>query len=333
MTVLEITDLTVRLAARHAVRPLLSEVSLRVEAGETVGLVGESGSGKSVTCRAALGEFPGGARVGGSVRVLGQEVLTMTARAVRELRSRQAGIVPQDPRASVNPLYRVGSFVTEAMRANLGHDRATARTRAIALLGDVGIEAPERAMRRWPHEFSGGMLQRVVIAAALAGQPALLLADEPTTSLDVTIQAEVLSVLLQATAHRGTGLLLVTHDLELAAAVCDRIYVMYAGRIVERRDAAELFAAPRHPYTAGLLGATPSLDGGSDRLTAIPGLPLGLDEPVRGCAFAARCTHAQGPCVERVPPLVGDARGADACIRSDELGDALDRGARTRGRS
>lgn len=322
MSVLEVDGLTVALPAARAARPILSEVSLRVEPGQVVGLVGESGSGKSVTCRAALGSLPRGAQARGSVRVDGADVLAMSPRDLRRLRSRDVGLVPQDPRAAVDPLRRVGDHLVEAVRAG-GAPAAGARARAVELLGDVGIPDPERAARRWPHEFSGGMLQRVVIAAALAGSPRLVLADEPTTALDVTIQAEVLSVLLESTARRGAGLLLVTHDLELAAAVCDHVDVMYAGRVVESQPARSLFTAPRHPYTAALLRATPSLTGPVDRLAAVPGRPPGLDEELAGCPFAPRCPHVRPACTAAVPPLVTVDAAATACVRADELGDDL----------
>ena len=318
MNVLEIEGLTVRLPADRAARPILSDVSLHVAPGEVVGLVGESGSGKSVTCRSALGSLPGRATVEGTVRAVGDDVFALPPRGLRRLRSEKVGLVPQDPRAAVNPFYRVGNYLVEAVRA-AGVPKAEAGARVAALLGDVGIPEPERALRRWPHEFSGGMLQRVVIAAALAGEPQLLLADEPTTALDVTIQAEVLSILLETTSRRGAGLLLVTHDLELAAAVCDRAYVMYAGRIVETRSAQALFAEPRHPYTAGLVGATPSLDGPVGPLDAVPGRPLGLDETLPGCPFAPRCAHVRPACVETVPDLLPRAGADVACLRADEL--------------
>ncbi|SEL66195.1 oligopeptide/dipeptide ABC transporter, ATP-binding protein, C-terminal domain-containing protein [Blastococcus sp. DSM 46786] len=324
MNVLEIDGLTVRLEGSVGARPVLSDVSLHVAGGEVVGLVGESGSGKSVTCRTALGAVPRGASVDGAVRTVGEDVFGLPARELRRLRSEKVGFVPQDPRAAVNPLYRVGDYVIEALRA-AGVPKAEAPDRATALLESVGIPEPRRALRRWPHEFSGGMLQRVVIAAALAGSPRLLVADEPTTALDVTIQAEVLSLLLDITAERGAGLLLVTHDLELAAAVCDRAYVMYAGRIVESEPAASLFASPKHPYTAGLLRATPSLTGPVERLTAVPGRPLGLDEVLPGCSFAPRCAHARPVCDDGPPPLLEDGAGAVACVRAGELAPELRR--------
>ncbi|MFF4173073.1 ABC transporter ATP-binding protein [Streptomyces sp. NPDC001744] len=315
--VLEIDGLGVRLPDDRAGRPILDGVGLRVRAGESVGLVGESGSGKSVTCRSVLGLLPAGARTSGEVRVAGRDVLTMSRSELAELRARQVAMVYQDPRASVNPLRRVGDFLTEGLRA-AGTPAATADARALELLDAVGIRDPRGALRRRPHEFSGGMLQRVVIAAALAAEPALIVADEPTTALDVTTQAEIVELLARLRAERGTGLLFVTHDLELAATVCDRVYVMYAGRVVETRGTDELFDRPRHPYTAGLLACTPSIEAGAPAPRPIPGRPVSLSEAPPGCAFAARCAHALPRCSEEKPALTRHGDGLAACHRADE---------------
>ncbi|GAA4844284.1 ABC transporter ATP-binding protein [Kitasatospora terrestris] len=315
--VLEVDGLTVQLPEGQAARPILDGVTLHVRPGETVGLVGESGSGKSVACRSVLGLLPEGARADGRIRVGGREVLDLGPAGLRDLRARRVAMVFQDPRASINPLRRVGDFLTEGLRA-AGTPAAEAAARAEELLDAVGVRDPHGALRRYPHQFSGGMLQRVVIAAALAGQPELLLADEPTTALDVTTQAEVIAVLTRLQADRGTGMLFVTHDLELASAVCDRIYVMYAGRIVEERAVTELFARPRHPYTAGLLACTPRLEPGAAPPRPIPGRPVSLAEAPAGCAFAARCAHAEDRCRTEPPALTPHGPGLAACHRADE---------------
>ncbi|MER6100546.1 ABC transporter ATP-binding protein [Streptomyces sp. NPDC001728] len=315
--VLEIEDLGIRLDGDRAARPILDGVSLTVRPGETVGLVGESGSGKSVACRSVLGLLPSGAHTSGRVKVAGRDVLAMSRTELAATRARKVAMVFQDPRASVNPLRRVGDFLTEGLRA-AGTPASEATARAEELLHAVGIRDPRGALRRRPHEFSGGMLQRVVIAAALAAEPDLLVADEPTTALDVTTQAEIIAILTRMRAERGTGLLFVTHDLELASAICDRVYVMYAGRIVETRGTDELFDRPRHPYTAGLLGCTPRIEAGAPAPRPIPGRPVSLAEQPPGCAFAARCAHALPRCTEEAPVLARHGEGFAACHRADE---------------
>ncbi|MEU0567410.1 ABC transporter ATP-binding protein [Nonomuraea sp. NPDC005983] len=313
---LDIEELSVRLPPGQAARPILDAVSLRVSQGEAVGLVGESGSGKSVTCRAVLGLLPERTSVGGRIVVGGQDVLAKPAAWLREFRRRRVAMIFQDPRASVNPVRRVGDFVTEGLRAG-GTPYKQALARAEELLEAVGIDDPRSALRRHPHEFSGGMLQRVMIAGALAAEPDLLLADEPTTALDVTTQAEVIAILSHLRTARGMGMLFVTHDLELAAAICDRIYVMYAGRIVEAQATGGLFTRPRHPYTAGLLAATPRLE--SDQPPhGVAGRPLSLAEAPDGCAFAARCHLAEDRCREHRPALEVLGHAHVACLRAEE---------------
>ncbi|MFB6988039.1 MULTISPECIES: ABC transporter ATP-binding protein [unclassified Streptomyces] len=314
---LEIDGLDVRLPGEQAARPILDGVTLRVDAGETVGLVGESGSGKSVACRSVLGLLPPRALTSGEVRVAGRDVLSMNRAELAGLRAGQVAMIFQDPRASVNPLRRVGDFLTEGLRG-AGTPAAVAEKRAEELLDAVGIRDPRGALRRYPHQFSGGMLQRVVIAAALAGEPALLVADEPTTALDVTTQAEIIAILTRLQAARGTGMLFVTHDLELASAICDRVYVMYAGRIVETSGTDALFDRPRHPYTAGLLACTPRIEAGAAAPRPIPGRPVSLAETPPGCAFAARCARAQPRCSEETPELAHHGDGLAACHRADE---------------
>ncbi|MCF2528899.1 ABC transporter ATP-binding protein [Yinghuangia soli] len=314
---LDIQGLTLRLPASAAARPILDGIGLHVGRGETVGLVGESGSGKSVACRSVLGLLPRTAETEGAVRVNGTDVLGLDKQGLRDMRRNKVAMVFQDPRASVNPMRRVGAFLTEGLRVR-GLSKADALARAEQLLEEVGIRDPKGALRKFPHQFSGGMLQRVVIAAALTGDPELLLADEPTTALDVTTQAEVVGILQRLQARHGTGMLFVTHDLELAAAICDRIYVMYAGRIVESQPAADLFARPRHPYTAGLLASTPRLDPDAEPPKPIPGRPVSLAEAPTGCAFADRCAFAEDRCRAEAPPLVTQGAVSVACLRADE---------------
>ncbi len=313
-----IDDLRVRLPVDGAPRPVLSGVSMTIAAGEAVGLVGESGSGKSMTARALARLLPAGAQVDGSVRFDGRDVHRLGRAQLRAVRG-EMGIVFQDPRAHVNPVRRIGDFMTEALRVNQGVREAEAARRAVELLGEVGVPDGARRLRQYPHELSGGLLQRVMIAAALLTGPRLLLADEPTTALDVTTQAEVMAILDTLRRERGLALLFITHDLELAAAVCDRTAVMYAGQIVETRRSAQLHDDPLHPYTAALTAARPRIDGDTPRLSAIPGRPMSAFEAPPGCAFAARCAYAEPACRAERPALVARDEGAVRCRRADDV--------------
>ncbi|MGW6058214.1 ABC transporter ATP-binding protein [Streptomyces sp. NPDC055189] len=305
---LEIEDLTLRVPG--AARPLLDSVSLTVRPGEVVGLVGESGSGKSTTAKAALGLLPAEAACSGSVRVNGTEILTLTGEALRTHRARTVAMVHQDPRAALNPVRRIGDFLTE---------RGATRERAVELLDAVGLSDPEHRVRQRPHELSGGMLQRVIIAGALAAEPSLLLADEATSALDVTTQAEILALLRQLRSTRDLGLLFITHDLHLAAAYCDRVYVMYAGRVVEERTAKALFDTPAHPYTRGLLSCSPTLGDTTLPLHPIPGRPPSLSDTFTGCPFVSRCGDAETGCETWVPEqLKLPDGGTAACAVTDK---------------
>ncbi|MEU5384965.1 dipeptide ABC transporter ATP-binding protein, partial [Kitasatospora cineracea] len=306
---LAVRDLTVDFGGHPAVRG----VDLELHRGETLGLVGESGSGKSVTALAVLGLLPATARTGGSVRLDGRELLGLPARQLAAVRGRRIAMVFQDPLSAFTPVYRIGDQLAEAVRVHQDLGRAAARKRAADLLDLVGIPDPARALDAFPHEFSGGMRQRAMIAMAVANDPDVLLADEPTTALDVTIQAQVLEVLRTAQRETGAALVLVSHDLGVIAGSADRVAVMYAGRIVETAPVDDLFAAPRHPYTLGLIGAVPRLDGPGRALVPIPGAPPATGEPpTPGCAFAARCPLVEDRCHQDEPPLTALAEPAPA---------------------
>jgi oligopeptide/dipeptide ABC transporter ATP-binding protein len=318
MPLLEVEHLTVRLPVEGEQRAVLRDVSLEIDEGEALGLVGESGSGKSMTARSIARLLPTCADVAGDVRYRDRSVLGLRGGELRKYRE-DVAVVFQDPRVHVNPVRRIGDFMTEALRVNRGMKADAARRQAVALLDEVQIDDGERRMRQYPHELSGGMLQRVMIAAALLTDPSLLLADEPTTALDVTIQAEVMAILDALRRDRGLAMLFITHDLDLAAAVCDRTDVMYAGEVVETRTSGLLHSDPLHPYTAALAEARPSISATSDRLAAIPGRPLSAFEAPSGCAFATRCPYVEERCRETHPPLEQLDAGRVRCVRAAEL--------------
>jgi oligopeptide/dipeptide ABC transporter ATP-binding protein len=316
---LELDGVTVLLPVEGAQRAVLRDVSLQIRAGEAVGLVGESGSGKSMTARAIDRLLPRGAQIQGRIRFAGRDVSTLAGAQLRSFRE-QVAMIFQDPRAHVNPVRRIGDFMTEVLRTNMRVPAEAARLRAIDMLAQVGIEDGERRLRQYPHELSGGMLQRVMIAAALLTEPALLLADEPTTALDVTTQAEVMAILDELRREYGLAMLFITHDLELAAAICDRTVVMYAGQIVEIRKSELLHSDPLHPYTAALAAARPDIAQKSRRLQAIPGRPLSAFEaPAAECAFAPRCGFAEPACLAALPELTEHDGGLSRCVRVAEL--------------
>ena len=299
--------------------PALHGINLDVAPGETLGLVGESGCGKSVTWLAALGLLPGTAAVSGSVRLGGQELLGADSAMLDRVRGGRIATIFQDPASALNPVHSIGRQVGEALRLHRGLYGAANRAEAVRLLDQVGIPDARRRLDSYPHEMSGGQNQRVMIASALAGQPELLVADEPTTALDVTIQAGILDLLRRLQAETGMAMVLISHDLGVVAETCARVCVMYAGRIVEEAPAAALFEGPAHPYAAGLLAALPSMVGPRVRLQAIPG---GVPEPWNlppSCAFAPRCPRAVAECDAAVPALreVGEQRRA-ACIRVED---------------
>ncbi len=297
--------------------PALRGIDLAVAPGEALGLVGESGCGKSVTWLAALGLLPGRARIAGSVRLGGEELLGAPPALLDRVRGGRVAMIFQDPASSLNPVHRIGRQVAEALGLHRGLRGASARAEARRLLDQVGIPDAGRRLDAYPHELSGGQSQRVMIAMALAGRPELLVADEPTTALDVTIQAQILDLLGALRRETGMALVLISHDLGVVSETCERVAVMYAGRIVEEAPVDRLFARPTHPYTQGLLGALPPLDGPRRPLAAIPG---GVPEPNAmppGCAFAPRCPHAAAACAAGVPaPVPVEPGHAAACLRA-----------------
>jgi oligopeptide/dipeptide ABC transporter ATP-binding protein len=268
-----------------------------------------------MTVRTIAALLPPGATTSGTVSFEGEQVAGMTSDRLRRYRSSQVAMIFQDPRAAINPVRKVGNFLIENAVTNLGWSRTRARDQAITVLREVGITDPERRLDAYPSELSGGLLQRVMIASTLLYEPELLLADEPTTALDVTTQSAVMALIDRLRRERGMAMVFVTHDLELAAAVCDTILVMYAGRIVEKIPASELHERSRHPYTRALLDARPRLEGRESRLRAIPGQPLSGLEDVTGCAFAARCPFALDMCRTDDPPVVVVDDGEVRCHR------------------
>ena len=317
--ILEVRDLEVFFATSHGSVEAVRGVDLTLAAGDVLGIVGESGSGKSVTMRAVLGLLPPTARIRGSVRFHGQELLGRSRRLLRALRGKRIGMIFQDPMTALNPVITIGEQIVEAIRI---HDRAISHSKALAraveLLELVAIPFPERRVRQYPHEFSGGMRQRAVIAMAMANGPELLIADEPTTALDVTVQAQILDVLARLRVERGVSLALITHDLGVVAGMADHIAVMYAGRVVERGPVNEVFYRPRHPYTRGLLAATPRIEGEVVRLRAIEGSPPSLARRPSGCAFHPRCPLADGRRCVTEEPVLREVDGAFAACHYAE---------------
>jgi oligopeptide/dipeptide ABC transporter ATP-binding protein len=295
---LEVERLSVTFATRAGPARAVEDVSFAIAPGETVALVGESGCGKSVTALSLLRLLPESATLGPASRIRfdGHDVLTLDREALRRLRGGAVGMVFQEPGASLNPVLTIGAHLVETIRAHDTVDRAAARARARELLATVGLRDPERVLARYSHELSGGMQQRAYLAMALAAQPRLLIADEPTTALDVTTQAQILALLADLTGRLGMAMLLITHNLGIAAAVADRVLVMYAGRIVEVAPRAALFAHAAHPYTQGLLAAAPRLDGPTRPTPAIPGAVPSATAWPEGCRFRPRCRHAWDRC-------------------------------------
>ncbi|MEU8890803.1 ABC transporter ATP-binding protein [Streptomyces sp. NPDC048442] len=313
-------DLTVTFPTRHGPVRAVDQLSFDVHRGRTLGIVGESGSGKSVTSMAVLGLHTS-AEVTGSLTLEGQELVGRTERELNRLRGRRMAMIFQDPLSSLHPYYTVGEQIAEHHRVHFNSRRGAARRMAVEMLGEVGIPEPGRRAGEYPHQFSGGMRQRVMIAMALACEPELLIADEPTTALDVTVQAQILELIARLQEQRGLAVVMITHDLGVVARVAHEVLVMYGGRAVERAPVDTLFAAPAHPYTRGLLDSLPRLDDPDDvPLRAIPGSPPSLLTPAPGCAFAPRCARAASAtgserlrCGTERPLLTGPAGHPAAC--------------------
>lgn len=316
MALLEVQDLKTQFRSRAGVVKAVDGISFQVHAGETLALVGESGCGKSVTALSIMGLIPpaAGSVVGGKVLFKGDDMLTMTERERRRIRGRGIALIPQDPMTSLNPVLTVGDQILEPLALHLKMRGARARKRAIELLEMVGIPAAESRLSSYPHQMSGGMRQRVMIAMALSCNPSLILADEITTALDVTIQAQILELLKSLTQDLGTALVFITHDLGVVAGIADRVNVMYGGQIVEQASTTDLFDRPNMPYTWGLLTSVPRLDfARRTKLRPIDGQPPDLSDPPPGCRFAARCEYKREICTQELPPRssgVGDGASA-----------------------
>lgn len=311
---LEVSHLRVEFPTRRGTLRALDDISFDIAPGEILGVVGESGAGKSLTGSAIIGLLePPGRIAAGEIRLAGQRIDTLTQDQMRKIRGRQIGAIFQDPLTSLNPLVTVGRQLTETIQVHLGLDAQAAKQRAIRLLQETGIPAAEQRIEQYPHQFSGGMRQRVVIALALAAEPKLIVADEPTTALDVSIQAQIISLLKRLTKEHGAAVMLVTHDMGVIAESCDRVAVMYAGRIAEVGPVADVIHKPAHPYTAGLMGSIPSMDADRERLMQIDGAMPRLTAIPNGCAFHPRCPRAIDRCLSDRPELMPAGATRAAC--------------------
>ena len=315
--VLEIRDLTVTFTTPLGPLAAVRGIDLDVRAGEMLAVVGESGSGKSVSFLAAMGLLPKTASITGSVLLDGRQLVGASSKELRAVRGQLMSMIFQDPLSALNPVHRVGDQIAEMLQAHQKLSDKAAKARSVDLLEIVGIPQPGDRALQYPHEFSGGMRQRVVIAIAIANSPKVLIADEPTTALDVTVQAQILEVIQKVQKQFGTAVVLITHDLGVVARVCERVNVMYAGRVVERAEIGDIFDAPSHPYTRGLLASLPQ--AGVERLSPIAGFPPNMLRPPAGCAFRTRCPHAVAECGEALPTLRQIGTSHSACIRAEEV--------------
>jgi peptide/nickel transport system ATP-binding protein len=311
---LEVRNLRVEFAGRRGTLVAIDDISFDIAPGEILGVVGESGAGKSLTGAAIIGLLdPPGRVAGGEIRFDGRRIDNLPYDEMRKMRGRSIGAIFQDPLTSLDPLYTVGQQLIETIRTHLKLNGAEARRRAVRLLQETGIPAAEERLDQYPHQFSGGMRQRVVIALALAGEPRLIVADEPTTALDVSIQAQIIALLKRLCKEHGAAVMLVTHDMGVIAESCDRVAVMYAGRIVEVGPVAAVIHAPAHPYTVGLMGSIPAMDEDRERLLQIDGAMPRLNAIPPGCAFNPRCPRAFAPCTAERPDLMPAGPTRAAC--------------------
>jgi peptide/nickel transport system ATP-binding protein len=314
MALLEVEHLRIEIPTRRGVLTAIDDVSFAIGEGEVLGVVGESGAGKSITGSAIIGLLEPPSRIaGGEIRFAGRRIDDLTDAAMRHLRGKEIGAIFQDPLTSLNPLYTVGRQLVETIRVHLGLDRDAARRRALELLQEVGIPAPEERVDHYPFQFSGGMRQRVVIALALAAKPRLVIADEPTTALDVSIQAQIIALLQRLTREHGTAVMLITHDMGVIAETAHSVAVMYAGRVVEVGAVRDVVQRPQHPYTVGLMGAIPVLGATRERLLQIDGAMPRLTAIPPGCAFHPRCPQVFARCRSERPELLPAGKSAAAC--------------------
>ncbi|MFZ2737617.1 MAG: ABC transporter ATP-binding protein [Burkholderiaceae bacterium] len=321
MSLLQIKNLVVEFPTRHGTLRALDNVSFDIAPGEILGVVGESGAGKSLTGAAIIGLLePPGRVAGGQILLEGQRIDNLPHEQMRRIRGRRIGAIFQDPLTSLNPLYSVGRQLVETITTHLPLNASQARTRAIELLRDTGIPAPELRIDHYPHQFSGGMRQRVVIALALAAQPRLIVADEPTTALDVSIQAQIIGLLKRICKERGAAVMLITHDMGVIAETCDRVAVMYAGRVVEIGPVHEVINHPAHPYTAGLMACIPDMESQPERLNQIDGAMPRLSAIPAGCAYNPRCERRLERCLVERPDLMAAGATQAACWLHAESG-------------
>ncbi|PSQ55566.1 ABC transporter ATP-binding protein [Halobacteriales archaeon SW_8_68_21] len=325
MTLLEVKDLTVRFYTQEGVVTAVDDLSYRIERGEKFGVVGESGAGKSVTALSVLRLINSPGRIeSGEILFKGENLLEMSESEIRSIRGDEISMIFQDAQTALNPVYTVGGQVAEAIEHHLDYTSAEAKARTIKLLDRVGIPEAEERFSDYPHEFSGGMQQRAIIAMALSCDPDLIVADEPTTALDVTIEAQILDELRELADEFDTAIQLITHDLGVIAEVCDRVMVMYAGKPVEKAPVEELYYDPKHPYTVGLMSSIPRVNDKRERLQTIPGVMPDLVQLPSGCSFHPRCPFAEEKCTRKEPPLTGIESGAEATLDTEHAAACLE---------